>query len=98
MPVWVTVCGLAAGGISFVLWVINAVARGQWMPRSTVDQLVLSLKERLAESRESSAKWENAYDASESARRIQAEQIRELIVLARTTEALLKALPNGRET
>lgn len=75
-----------AGLTLFVLAVLYMVARGTLIPRKTHD-------ERIADYKDQVTVWRQAYGESESARRLQAGQIDQLLVMGRTTEALLKALP-----
>lgn len=87
----------AAGPWSLLLGVLvtglYAIIRGKLVPAATVDRITEQWEARLAESHERELAWRSAYQRTEEARSINAQQLGELMALARTTEALLRALP-----
>jgi len=63
------------------------------VPSATVDRLTEQWEARLAESHGRERLWQTAYERSEERAGVQAAQLQELMTLARTTDALLRALP-----
>ena len=82
---WV-IQGGAAGVLLVAIWL---VLTGRIVGTKTVDRFVAA-----AERRESA--WQTAYLKAEEARSLQAQQIAELLDLARTTDAVIRALPRPR--
>lgn len=85
-----------AGGISsfLVAAFIYALLRGFLVPRSAVDDVRADRDARLAEVRRESDDWRTAWTDSQETNRILADQVKELIELARTTNQLIMALPS----
>lgn len=83
---WAALLGLLLAGL-------YAILRGTLVPASTVDRITEQWEARLAESHERELVWRAAYERTEEARSVNATQLGELMTLARTTEALLRALP-----
>jgi hypothetical protein len=95
---------LAPGGglVGLVTLAVLAVWRGWLVPRGTLDLLNAStareiqvIKERLEESKVREHEWKAAFNASDEARRVQTEQLKELLALAQATDAFMRALPRG---
>lgn len=83
---WAALLGVLIAGL-------YAILRGTLVPASQVDRLTAQWEARLAESHERELAWRAAYQRTEEARSVNASQLGELMTLARTTEALLRALP-----
>jgi hypothetical protein len=88
---WLTVLGLVAG-------TIRAIVSGALVPRSQVDALTKSWEARLNESHTRERDWMASSQAKDSILDEYAEQFGQLLISARTTEALIRALPSGRDT
>lgn len=86
---WSLLLGVLVAGL-------YAILRGSLVPASQVDRLTAQWEARLAESHERELAWRTAYERTEEARSVNAQQLGELMTLARTTEALLRALPAPR--
>jgi len=86
---WIALLGVLVAGL-------RAIIRGGLVPGSTVDRITAQWEARLAESHERELLWRQAYERTEKARTIDASQLGELMILVRTTEALLRALPPPR--
>lgn len=91
----------APGGalVALIVFAVLAVWRGWLVPKSTVDKLdeavarVEAVQEkRLAESVARESEWKAAWLASEKARALQADQIGDLLELAKTTDAFIRGL------
>jgi hypothetical protein len=85
--------------VSLVAIAILAVWRGWLVPRITLDRIEASnarveevQAQRLADSKTREHEWRDAWTAEKARGDLQAEQIGELLELARTTEAALRAL------
>jgi hypothetical protein len=87
---WVALFGVLVAGL-------YAILRGTLVPGRQVDRLTTQWEARLAESHAREADWRTAYQRSEEARGVTADQLGELMILARTTDALLRALPVPRD-
>ena len=74
----------------------RSILRGRLVPATTVDRITEQWEARLAESHERELAWRSAYERTEEARSVNGSQLGELMALARTTEALLRALPEPR--
>jgi hypothetical protein len=83
---WAALLGVLVAGLYSIL-------RGSLVPASQVDRITVQWEARLAESHERELAWRQAYEHTEAARSINASQLGELMTLARSTEALLRALP-----
>lgn len=97
---WVALLGVLLAGL-------YAIIGGGLVPRTTLDVLIKQYEERIAEvarqsnarldeSREREQAWRSAYDVERQAGTLEREQIGQLVVIGRTTEALLRALPGPR--
>lgn len=86
--------GPGAALLGVVIAGLYAIVNGKLVPGSTVDRITDQWEARLAESHERELAWRTAYETTEAARAVNSQQLGELIVLARTTEALLRALPS----
>lgn len=91
--------------ITLVVGLFTAVWRGWLVPRPTVDRLEKSWEqvcgsaaERLAESIEREREWRASWMTSEERGRVRDEQVADLLELARTTDALVRALPRAIRT
>jgi hypothetical protein len=85
--------------VSLVAVAILAVWRGWLVPRVTLDRMeqatarVESVQaQRLADSQEREHEWREAWLKEKARGDLQADQISELLELARTTDAALRAL------
>lgn len=83
---WGTLLG--AGGpwaiVAFmVISLFTSVLRGWLVPGATVDRLTSQAEQ-----------WRLAYERAEEARRLQAEQVNQLLEFARTADVILRALPS----
>lgn len=88
----------AVAVVSLLLGVVGAglygLLRGRLVPAVTLDILEAQWQARLAESHQREQDWKTAYERAEEARAVSTQQLGELMVLARTTEALLRSLPS----
>jgi DNA-binding GntR family transcriptional regulator len=91
----------APGGalVALIVFAVIAVWRGWLVPKTTVDRLDQAVarveavqEKRLAESVARETEWRSAWVAAEHARRLQAEQIGDLLELAKTTDAFIRGL------
>ena len=87
---WALLFGVLVAGL-------HAILRGTLVPAAQVDRLTAAWEARLDESHQREQDWRTAYERSEAAREVASAQLGELMTLARTTEALLKALPQPRQ-
>jgi hypothetical protein len=96
---WVNgpVAFMIAGLILFALAIGYAVIRGGLVPKDTHDRFIELLEQRNAESREREKAWQEAFETTEAARSELSGQVNQLVVIGRTTEALLRALPSGEK-
>jgi hypothetical protein len=85
--------------VSLVVLAVLAVWRGWLVPKATVDQLAQATErieavqaQRLADSQTRENEWRTAWMNEKARGDLQADQIGELLELARTTEAALRAL------
>lgn len=75
---------LAGGGPwAIITLVVISVIRGWLVPAATVTLLLARAEE-----------WRQAWEKSEEARRIQAEQVTQLLEFARTADAVFRSLPS----
>lgn len=79
--------------VGLVVFGVLAIGRGWLVPRRSIDQLLHVQGERLAEARQREQEWRAAWEASEEARRIEAEHSGDVLEGLRTVEALVRALP-----
>lgn len=91
--------------IALVSLLATAVWRGWLVPRTTVDRLekswemvIASRAERLAESVEREKEWRTSWMISEERGRVRDAQVVDLLELAKTTDALVRALPRAIRT
>src|SRR5688572_18693261 len=86
---------MATGGlVGIVLAGLYGLLRGRLVPAVTLETLDAQWRARLAESHSREQDWKAAYERTEAARAVTAQQLGELMILARTTEALLRSLPD----
>jgi hypothetical protein len=87
----------SAGGLTgLIVAGLYSLLKGLLVPGRTVDRLTDQWEARLAESHRREQLWQLAYERSEDRANVQAQQLGELMALARTTDALLRALPLPR--
>lgn len=79
--------------VGFIFSVLYSIASGKLVPGSTVDRLTTQWEARLQESHDREKAWQTAHDRTVEAFNVNAQQLGELMVLARTTDAVLRALP-----
>lgn len=74
---------LTGGGPwALIALTVVSVIRGWLVPSATVTLLMARAEE-----------WRSAWEKSEEARRVQAEQVSQLLEFARTADAVMRALP-----
>jgi len=86
----VAAVSILAGIVSAGLY---GLLRGRLVPAVTLQTLDAQWQARLAESHQREQDWKTAYERAEEARAVTSQQLGELMILARTTEALLRSLP-----
>jgi hypothetical protein len=86
---WTGLFGVLVAGL-------YAILRGKLVPSAQVDRLTAQWEARLQESHEREKDWMAAFARSEARGDVQAAQLGELMTVARTSEALLKALPKAQ--
>lgn len=75
---------LAGGGPwALITLVVISIIRGWLVPSATVTLLMQRAEE-----------WRAAWEKSEEARRVQAEQVTQLLEFARTADAVFRSLPS----
>lgn len=79
-----------AGGL--VAAIVIMVLLGGLIPRWVMTQMRKDRDTRLAEAREEINDWRDAAKTSEAARALQAQQVGELLELAKTTDAFIRSL------
>ena len=91
--------GPGGGLVALIAAAVLAVIRGWLVPKRTVDQLAEATArveavqaQRLADSVARESEWKAAWQAADEARRVQAEQLRELLELGRTMDAFIRSL------
>lgn len=91
----------APGGalVALITLAVLAVWRGWLVPRATVDQFAQATTkveevqaQRLADSQQREKEWQAAWNTERARGDLQADQIGELLELARTTDASLRGL------
>jgi hypothetical protein len=91
--------GLVQGGAAAVLVLVALmVFTGRLVPRSVLEDVRRDRDARLAELITERDAWKAAHAVSEETRHIDQASIRELLEVARTTEHVMRALPNPRTT
>lgn len=90
---WVLLVGTLVGAI-------RAVFVGALVPRPQVDELkeqwearLADLEQRLTESHQREQDWRTAYERTDERADVTGAQVAELLTIARTTDAVLQALP-----
>lgn len=78
--------------VGTLLLVVILVLLGWLVPRKVVQDLRDDRDTRLVDARSETANWLKAYQASDAARELQAEQLRQLLELARTTDQFIRTL------
>ena len=86
---WLTVLGLVVG-------TIRAIVSGALVPRSQVDAMNRVQEARLKESLDREQDWKATAGALNATVAEYADQFGQLLATTRTTEALIRALPTGR--
>ena len=88
--------------VTVLVAIVTAVWRGWLVPRPTVDRLEKSWEqvcqsraERLSESTEREKEWRAAWLAEQQKGSVRDQQVGDLLELARTTDALVRALPRA---
>lgn len=82
--------GLLSLAVLLILW-------GKLVPKSVVNDIRNDRDARLVEARSETDDWKVAYQAVEEARRLQAQQLGELLELAKTTDHLIRSLDKARK-
>lgn len=82
-----------SGLVGIVMAGLYGLLRGRLVPAVTLHTLDAQWQARLAESHQREQDWKTAYERAEEARAVTSQQLGELMILARTTEALLRSLP-----
>jgi hypothetical protein len=91
----------APGGalVSLIVFAVLAVWRGWLVPRGTLDRIAIETAkveavqaQRLADSQGREEEWRAAWTAERARGDLQADQIGELLELARTTDASLRGM------
>lgn len=86
---WASVIGLVVAGLRLIM-------SGGLVPRSQVDALTATWERRIQESLEREQDWKAAANANAATVAEYADQFSQLLTTTRTTEALIRALPTGR--
>ncbi len=86
-------------GVVFVVFLVGVmVYRGLLVPKSIVTDLTSSRDARIRDLAEERDKWEGVANKALEALQVRNEQHAELMELARTTDAFIRALPRaGRQ-
>jgi hypothetical protein len=83
----------ATGVLVAVLYLmIRTVARGDWIPRATVEALLSARDAEIVRSNERADEWHKAYEGERHVSELSREQNRELIEVARLVEHVLESL------
>jgi hypothetical protein len=88
---WASVIGLVITGLRLIM-------SGGLVPRSQVDAMTRVQEARLKESLDREQDWKATAGALNATVAEYADQFGQLLITARATEALVKALPTGRDT
>lgn len=87
--------GLSVSDVSTagtLLLAVVLVLSGWLVPRKVVKDLRDDRDSRLLEARNETANWQKAYQASDAARELQAQQLGQLLELAKTTDQFIRTL------
>lgn len=96
---WASLPVEGIGVVGIVVVIGYMVFRGVLVPRPIVQDLVKSRDDRITELATERDKWETAAKTALETLREQTDQTGELMELARTTDAFIRALPRaGRNT
>lgn len=87
---WSTVVALIGTGLRLIM-------SGGLVPRAQVDAMTRQWEARLNESHTRERDWMAAAQAGAATNAEYAEQFGQLLPVARTTEALVRALPTGQD-
>lgn len=87
---WAAVLGLVLAGLRYIM-------TGGLVPRSTLDVLTAQWEARLGESHQREQDWRTAYQRAAERADVQAAQFGELMTYAKTTDAIVRALPAARD-
>jgi hypothetical protein len=82
--------GLLAIGVLLIMM-------GQLVPRRIVTDLRTDRDARIVEARSETDDWKAAYHDEHEARRLQGEQIGELLELAKTQDQFIRSLQNAKK-
>lgn len=91
----VALAGFSVQNLSAVgtlLLVVVLILFGLLVPRKVVKDMRDDRDARLVEARVETSNWQKAYQASDQARELQAEQLKNLLELARTTDQFIRTL------
>jgi hypothetical protein len=86
---WLTVLGLVVTGVRLLM-------AGALVPRRQVDAMTEQWQARLDESHAREQDWRAAYQAGAATNAEWSAQVEQMLIAARATEALIRALPTGR--
>lgn len=88
----------ATGVLVAVLYLmIRMVARGDWVPKSTVDGLLAARDAEIVRSNERADEWHKAYEGERHVSELVREQNRELIEVAGTVRHVVEALTGAAQ-
>lgn len=83
----------AAGALlAVVIYIIRVVVRGDFVPRKTVDALLIGRDNEIVRERQRGDDWHAAYEHERHAREVVVSQNGELIEVARTGRHLMETL------
>ena len=89
---WGTFSATDLSAASLLSIAVLLVFLGGLIPRYVYNQMRADRDARLAESREEISDWKAAYQANEESRALQAQQLGELLELAKTMDAFIRSL------
>lgn len=78
--------------VGTLLLVVILVLLGWLVPRKVVKDIRDDRDARIVEARTETTNWQKAYQASDEARELQAQQLGQLLELARTTDQFIRTL------
>lgn len=88
-----SVTDLSAAGILAIA--VLMILRGKLVPSRVVDDIRADRDARLVDARAETDDWRTAYNRVEEIRRIQAQQLNDLLELAKTTDAFIRSLQSS---
>lgn len=103
MPDLIPVVQLGASGVLLLVlyYLIRIIAKGDIIPRSTVDTLINAKNEEIVRANFRADEWHKAYEGERHVSELVRDQNRELIEVARTVEHVMESLgelAEGRRT